>query len=589
MTLARFAPLLLAASLLTACQGSDLPELDEENNGNPSGGSADQTPRPTYSPTTLNVSSPTLIQIRANDPDDVDGFTFRLTDKPDHGTVALDSTAGKAIYTPNAGYSGPDTFEVSVTDTAGNQGKITVQLSVQALSACTELDPSYTPMNPRLTGTQPFNFAITPSTNPECEGFSYTLARAPIAGSVKIGASGSVVYTPSGATGRDSFIVSITATGGAASSVTLNVNNGMNQAPSLSVSTPKWDTARKSLESNATITDGDMNDSHTLAIAMQPMQGKASVDSATRKIIYTPNMGAAGVDSLMVRVTDLAGAYNTATLTYELGGQANAAPKPTATPNPASVGAGKTINITIAANDDNVGDMLSYTVSKIPGKGSVIFDTTKPNVAIYTSNGLSGADSFEVTVFDQVGASGKVTVNVNISAGNSAPKPTAAPNVFTTSGGAVSIDVLPNDPDNAANVAGGHTYQVSQQPTKGTVKISAMSTKAVVTYTPTAGATGGDSFAILVTDTGGLSGTVIVNGTLSASTTGNAANGEVLFNDNCSACHSITSSKIKPYATKSTADLLKAFDKNAAMQKFKTLSTQQLADLIAYIKSANGG
>src|SRR5207302_1710261 len=47
-----------------------------------------------------------------------DGLSFTLTANPSHGTLSgFNASTGAVTYTPNAGYTGPDSFQFTVTDT----------------------------------------------------------------------------------------------------------------------------------------------------------------------------------------------------------------------------------------------------------------------------------------------------------------------------------------------------------------------------------------------------------------------------------------------------------------------------------------
>jgi len=62
------------------------------------------------------------------DPETVQTLTFAIVRPPEHGALSdFDSTTGKATYTPNADYHGPDSFRFTVTDdgTAGEPAGLT--------------------------------------------------------------------------------------------------------------------------------------------------------------------------------------------------------------------------------------------------------------------------------------------------------------------------------------------------------------------------------------------------------------------------------------------------------------------------------
>jgi hypothetical protein len=89
-------------------------------------------------PTALGISTPQntpgTSQISANDPDADQVQTFSVTTPPGHG-VATVSPSGLATYTPAPGFSGPDSFAVTVTDngTPPLSGIVTIAVTVQRL------------------------------------------------------------------------------------------------------------------------------------------------------------------------------------------------------------------------------------------------------------------------------------------------------------------------------------------------------------------------------------------------------------------------------------------------------------------------
>jgi len=71
----------------------------------------------------------TPITLVATD-EDGDAVTYSILGPPAHGTLTLFNTkAGTMIYTPDKGYTGPDSFTFKATDTTGlnsNRGKVTI-------------------------------------------------------------------------------------------------------------------------------------------------------------------------------------------------------------------------------------------------------------------------------------------------------------------------------------------------------------------------------------------------------------------------------------------------------------------------------
>ena len=84
---------------------------------------------------TSKAGAPTTIDVLANDKSGAhkpDASTLKITTKPKHGTASVTS-ADKILYTPNAGYSGIDSFQYHVCTVGGGACAITaVNVSVTA-------------------------------------------------------------------------------------------------------------------------------------------------------------------------------------------------------------------------------------------------------------------------------------------------------------------------------------------------------------------------------------------------------------------------------------------------------------------------
>ncbi len=70
------------------------------------------------------INTPSVINVLNNDTDrdgvaTIDKTTVTIQDQPTNGTVAVDPVTGNVTYTPNTGYSGPDTFTYTIKDDKG--------------------------------------------------------------------------------------------------------------------------------------------------------------------------------------------------------------------------------------------------------------------------------------------------------------------------------------------------------------------------------------------------------------------------------------------------------------------------------------
>ncbi|PYJ02240.1 MAG: hypothetical protein DME25_16550, partial [Verrucomicrobia bacterium] len=79
---------------------------------------------------TVEVGGHVDFHLPASDPDG-DPLTYSITGPPAHGIVVVQVQTGAASYSPNAGYSGPDSFKYKANDGhCGDSGEATVSINV---------------------------------------------------------------------------------------------------------------------------------------------------------------------------------------------------------------------------------------------------------------------------------------------------------------------------------------------------------------------------------------------------------------------------------------------------------------------------
>jgi len=99
--------------------------------------------------------------VLANDSDpDGDDLEAVVTDSTTDGTVSLDATAGTFRYTPNAGFSGGDSFQYEVRDGRGGTARATVTLQVRPAQAGVSVTRSF----PDPTQRRSFRLVALPGT-----------------------------------------------------------------------------------------------------------------------------------------------------------------------------------------------------------------------------------------------------------------------------------------------------------------------------------------------------------------------------------------------------------------------------------------
>ncbi|MFP5080288.1 Ig-like domain-containing protein [Pedobacter sp. JCM 36344] len=91
-------------------------------------------------PTVVLLTPNIILPVNAETPKLVDipvptGGSYIITKQPAHGRISTDPVTGKPIYTPDAGYTGPDDFTYIIRDANGNESQpaiVTVTVSTPA-------------------------------------------------------------------------------------------------------------------------------------------------------------------------------------------------------------------------------------------------------------------------------------------------------------------------------------------------------------------------------------------------------------------------------------------------------------------------
>ncbi|WP_332676496.1 putative Ig domain-containing protein [Brevundimonas sp.] len=435
-------------------------------------------------PPVANAVAATVAQDSSNNP-----ITLNITGGAPvsvNGSAAVNGSinvAGTSItFTPTPGYNGPASFSYTATNAGGTSAPATVSITVNpfppvanAASVTVAYNSSNNPVTLNITGGTPTSVA-TPGL--------------PSNGTVSV-AGTSITYTPTpGYFGSDSFTYTATNGGGtsAPATVTVTVNPQPPVANAVSA-TVGQDTSNNPITLN--ITGG----------APASVNGSAAVNGsinvAGTSITFTPTPGYNGPASFSYTATNAGGTSAPATASI------------TVTPLPPIASA---VSVTVGFESTNNPVTLSITggtpasvaAPGLPTNGSVNVAGT---AITYTPNaGYAGPDSFTYTATNTGGTSAPATVTVTV---NPPPAPIA---------GAVSVTVAANSSNNAVTLSltGGTATSVATPglPTHGTVSIAGTA----ITYTPTAGYSGADSFTYTATNLGGTSAPATVTVTVSAPT-----------------------------------------------------------------------
>jgi hypothetical protein len=193
-----------------------LPDLATANQAGFSASVLLNTTTPAASPPRADAQSLSLIQpqtalltLTGSAPNG-DSVRFAVTANPSHGTLSgIDSATGRVTYTANATYTGPDSFQFTITDTKTGLTSPVAFVRITVLPGPVAFASSATV---GLNATQVLTLA---GSAPNGDQMRFAVTAVPSHGTLSDfnAATGQVTYTPAnGYTGPDSFQFTVTDT-----------------------------------------------------------------------------------------------------------------------------------------------------------------------------------------------------------------------------------------------------------------------------------------------------------------------------------------------------------------------------------------
>jgi VCBS repeat-containing protein len=434
---------------------------------------------------------------------DVDGdtLTYSKETNPSHGTVVVNED-GKWTYTPTTGYTGPDTFAITVSD--GKGGTVTATISIQVNEPPNQA-PTIQAKNIQKTTLK--NTSVSGAvvgTDADGDTLAYSKGTDPSNGTVVVNPDGTWTYTPKiGYTGPDTFsvVVSDGKGGTATATITIQVNEPPNQAPTVLAKDLQKTTLKNTSVSGALVGTDPDGDALTFTKGTNPSNGTVVVNG-DGTWTYTPTTGYTGTDSFTVTVSDGKGGTATATITIQVNEPPNQAPTIQAQDLQKTTLKNTSVSGALVGTDPD-GDALTFTKGTDPTNGSVVVNGD--GTWTYTpAAGYTGTDSFTVTVSDGKGGTATATITIQVN-----EPPNQAPTIqaqdlqkTTLKNTSVSGAVVGTDAD-----GDDLTFSKGTDPRNGTLLVNGSGTW---TYTPATGYTGTDSFTVTVSDGKGGSATATI-------------------------------------------------------------------------------
>ena len=402
--------------------------------------------------------------------------SISIVSAPVHGSATVSGLT--VIYTPTAGYNGSDSIGVTATGPGGSSTAATLTITVIPPA------PVASASSTNVTANTSSNL-ITPVVT----GVATSLAiSSSAAHGVVVIAGMNVKYTPNtGYSGPDSFEFTATGPGGVSNSASISINVIAAAVPPTASNSAQSVAANSSNNVLSPTIGGVITG---LSILTPPAHGTAATSSL--QFIYTPSAGFVGTDTIVFNASGPSGTSTNAEITITV-----LPPAPVA----------RSSNITVQANSINFsitpdieGTATSLNVMTPPNHGNVTSSGISFN---YTpANGFAGNDSFTFTAIGPGGTSVPATIGISVFA----PAPSisfADINVPSNSG---SVTVIPTINGIVSSLS------LSTPPSHGTAQILGQT----VSYTPTAGYSGPDNFAVIAVGPGGSSSPARANITVIA-------------------------------------------------------------------------
>ena len=404
-------------------------------------------------------------------------------------------------YTPNANFSGTDTFTFTVNDGTATSAAGTATINVTAVND----PPVATGANITTNEDAAFTGTLTAT---DAEGNPLTFAAGTTAaanGTVVINANGTYTYTPNlNFNGTDSF--SFVANDGTSNSANATINVTVTALNDTPVANSQTITVGEDTPFSGTLTavDADGN-SLTFSAGTVAAQHGTVVINANGSFTYTPNANYSGPDAFSFKVND--GTINSAdaTVTVNVTG-ANDLPVATAQAITVTEDTGFTGTLTGTDADGNPLTFSAGAVAPAPGTAVIIpyATLTYTPTANYT-----GSDTFSFKVNDGTGNSTDANVTVTVTAVNDLP------GVINGTGTLEQDATFNGSLSPLATDAEGDplTFTVVTQPTNGTLTLNPDGT---FVFTPNTGFNGTDSFTFQASDSQGNSNIGTFNLTITA-------------------------------------------------------------------------
>ncbi|MFC2077396.1 Ig-like domain-containing protein, partial [Candidatus Bipolaricaulota bacterium] len=447
---------------------------------------------------TTPEDTPLPITVTGSDADVGDPITYGVVSGPSNGTISgFDPDTGELLYTPDADFTGTDTFVFETCDPHTWHGcaQATVTITVTPVN-----DPPIA--NDDATSTLEDTPVVigVPGNDSDVDGnidaTAVSITSPPANGTVNVNpVTGAVTYTPNANyNGTDTFTYQICDTDGLCDTATGTVTVISEGDPPVALDDSAITSEDQQVLIDILDNDSDVDndlDPTSVTITVLPVNGTVTVDPISGEVTYTPDENFNGQDVFTYQVCDSEGVCDEAAVTVTV--------QPVNDPpvsNDQSVAAEEDtpLPITVTASDPD-GDILTYSILTGPSNGTISgFDPATGGLVYTPDENYHGPDSFTFEACDPSGACDTGVVTITVEPVDDPP--VADPQDLTTPEDTpLPITVTGSD----ADVGDPITYGVVSGPSNGTITGFDSATGDLL-YTPDADFTGTDSFVFETCD-----------------------------------------------------------------------------------------
>ena len=335
------------------------------------------------------------------------------------GTVTIAPNGTNLVYTPQAGFTGTETFTYTMTDRADSSGltaQASVTVTVSALPIPTVVADTAT-VNESSSATV---INVLSNDTPGQTGDTLTVSAVtqPTNGSVTIGAQGAnLSYTPNlYFSGTDTFTYTVQESNGSTKVGTVTVTVAALPAPTAAADSMLLVENSAVTTINVLQNDTAKTSGHTLtvtALGTSANGGTVAIGTSGANVSYTPKTGFYGTDTFTYTVREQGAGWATATVTVLVTPTATDATFDVAKGSMTTLDVLKLATLNYAAA--NPYQQLTITAVTASSAGNTVVVSADGKHANFTpATAYLGTDTFTYTVSDGNSHTAQGTVTVNV-------------------------------------------------------------------------------------------------------------------------------------------------------------------------------